>query len=193
MDPTTFRMMSGATAPPVQITFTADNNNPAANTNVTLTWSVLNATSVSIDQGIGTVAASSSTQQSGNNVTRYYTLTAVGQDGITYTSQITIAWQAAPVQITFTADNNNPAANTNVTLTWSVLNSASVSINQGIGSVASAGSTIVGGSGYSSTAITYTLTAVGINGQTTSSSVSITWAAVVATCAWPPPWDVYFC
>lgn len=183
--------MSGATAPPVQIAFTADSYNVSPNGTSTLSWNVLNSTSVSIDQGIGSVATSGSNGQSGNNVTRTYTLTAVGQDGLTYTASLTITWQASPAVITFTADNYNPAANTAVTLTWDVTNSTSQSIDQGIGSVAAAGSTATGG--YASTTYTYTLTAVGINGQTTSSSVTVTWAAAAAACPWPSPWDKYFC
>ena len=166
--------MSGATAPPVEITFTADSYNVSANGTATLSWNVLNATSVSINQGIGSVAVSGSYGQSGNNVTRTYTLTALGQNGITYTSSFTITWQASPAVITFTTSANSPAANTAVTLSWSVSNSTSVSINQGIGSVASAGSISQTGANVTRT---YTLTAHGL-GPSTSSSVTIVWAAV---------------
>ena len=92
MDPTTFRMMSGATAQPVQITFTASTYYPAGNTSTTLTWNVINALSVSINQGIGAVTHTSSTTQTANNVTRTYTLSAVGLDGVSYSSAISIYW-----------------------------------------------------------------------------------------------------
>jgi hypothetical protein len=92
MDPTTLRMMSGATAPPVSITFYADNYYPLGNTSTTLTWDVSNALSVSIDQGIGTVGSSGSTTQTQNNQTRTYTLSAVGLDGINYSASITVVW-----------------------------------------------------------------------------------------------------
>lgn len=188
MDPTTFRMMSGATAPPVQITFTANSYNVSANETSTLSWNVLNSTSVSIDQGIGSVAASGSNGQSGNNVTRTYTLTAVGQNGLTYTASLTITWQGSPAVITFYASNYSPTGGNPTTLIWDVTNSTSVSIDQ-IGPVAAAGSTAVGPN--TSNTVNYTLTAVGINGQPTSSSVTISWGA--NTCPWPPPWNLYFC
>jgi hypothetical protein len=89
-------MLSGATAPPVAISFTASSYDVAADTASTLSWTVLNSISVSIDQGIGTVAATGSASQSGNNLTRLYTLTAVGLDGLTYTQALTITWQAPP-------------------------------------------------------------------------------------------------
>jgi hypothetical protein len=96
MDPTTLRMLSGAAAAaaPVVITFTADNYYPAANGTSTLSWNVTNATSVSIDL-IGIVAASGSLGATGSGTTRTYTLTAINQDSISYTSSITIAWAAA--------------------------------------------------------------------------------------------------
>ena len=98
MDPTTFRMMSGATGspPPVEITFAASNYYPAHNTSTTLSWSVLNAASVSIDQGIGSVATNSSTTVSGSGVTRTYTLSAVGLDGTNYSASLTVVWGARP-------------------------------------------------------------------------------------------------
>ena len=92
MDPTTLRMMSGATAPPTSITFYADNYYPSATVSPTLTWNVSNALSVSIDQGIGSVATNGTTSVQGINETRTYTLSAVGFDGLTYSSVIAITW-----------------------------------------------------------------------------------------------------
>lgn len=92
MDPTTTRMMSGATAPPVSVIFSANNTYPAANALVQLNWSTTNAQSVSIDQGIGSVATNGSTMVQGNNETRTYTITAIGFDGVTYSSAVTINW-----------------------------------------------------------------------------------------------------
>lgn len=95
MDPTTYRFLSGAaggSAPPVQITFTASSSYLSGNTATTLSWDVLNSLSVSIDQGVGVVAASGTTSQVANNTSRTYTLTAIGVDGITYTSSLTITW-----------------------------------------------------------------------------------------------------
>lgn len=96
MDPTTQRLIFAATNPPAAITFTANNYYPAANTSVTLAWNVLNSASVSINQAIGAVNVTGSAVVIGVNVTRTYTLTAAGLDGISYTSSITVAWAAAP-------------------------------------------------------------------------------------------------
>lgn len=101
MDPTTFRMMSGATAPPVLIAFTASTYYPDGNASTTLSWQVDNALSVSINQGIGAVANPSSTTQTGNDVTRTYTLSAVGLNGITYSSSLTIYWAYALTCMTY--------------------------------------------------------------------------------------------
>jgi len=95
MDPNTLKMVFGAaTFPPVLITFSAANYYPAGNTSTTIQWTVENSASVSIDQGIGTVASSGSASVSGNAVTRTYILTALGLDGQTSTSSITVAWSS---------------------------------------------------------------------------------------------------
>ena len=79
--------------PPVEISFTASNYNPAANVTSTLSWSVLNSTSVSINQGIGSVAASGLNGPIfATGVTRTYILTAIGLDTLTYTSSVSITW-----------------------------------------------------------------------------------------------------
>lgn len=176
MDPTTFRLMSGATAPPVEITFTTNNYNPEANGTSTLSWSVLNSTSVSINEGIGSVADSGSIGQSGIGVTRTYTLTAMGINGITYTSSITISWGASAgsaVEITFTSNTYSPGMSEGVVLTWSVLNSTSVSINH-VGSVASAGSIALGSEPFGTQTITFTLTALNSVGTAYYSSITVT-------------------
>ena len=95
MDPTTFRLLSGAAAeaaPPVEITFTASTYYLQGNQTSYLSWGVLNSSSVSINQGIGSVAATGSAGVNVNGQTVTYTLTALGLNGITYTSSLSIAW-----------------------------------------------------------------------------------------------------
>ncbi|MHB1938461.1 MAG: alkaline phosphatase family protein [Acidobacteriaceae bacterium] len=58
----------------------------------TLTWSTTDATTVSIDQGIGVVSPSGSTTVSPTNTTRY-TLTATGSGGGTATATATVTVQ----------------------------------------------------------------------------------------------------
>lgn len=95
MDPTTFRLLSGAAEgppPPAQITFTASTYYLQYGLTSNLSWNVLNSTSVSINQGIGSVAATGSAGVTGSGQTITYTLTAVGIDEITYTSSLSITW-----------------------------------------------------------------------------------------------------
>ena len=95
MDLTTFRMISGAAgvpSGPVSITFSASSSYTPNNSNVTISWAVLNAASVSIDQGIGSVGSSGSSSVTGNEQTKTYTLTALGLDGLTSSSTIQIQW-----------------------------------------------------------------------------------------------------
>lgn len=98
MDPTTLRIMAGAAItapPPVQISFSANRYYANYNESSTLSWQVLNSISVSINH-IGSVGAVGSSVQTGSNTTRTYTLTALGLDGITYTSSLTITWAICP-------------------------------------------------------------------------------------------------
>ncbi|MDZ7378509.1 MAG: hypothetical protein ONB06_04100 [candidate division KSB1 bacterium] len=80
---------SGCLGAPVIASFTANPSTIAAGQSSTLTWgAVTNATSVSIDQGIGGVATPGSTTVSPVQTTTY-TLTATGCGGTT-TKQVTI-------------------------------------------------------------------------------------------------------
>ena len=98
MDPTSFRMMSGAHAiPPLEATFTANNSNPNGDGSSTLSWDVQYASSVSLNQGIGTVASTGSTTSPADNVTRTYTLTAVDGGGVTTTYSLTCSTQDVEV------------------------------------------------------------------------------------------------
>lgn len=76
---------------PVIASFTASPTGIAAGESATLSWNVTNATSVSIDNGVGTVAASG-TRMVTPAATATYTLTAVGTGGTrTRTVQVFVA------------------------------------------------------------------------------------------------------
>lgn len=99
MDPTTFRMMSGATESfqPVAISFYSSNYYPSYSASITLTWVIAHSASQSINQGIGSINASGSLTVSnpnggGSSAQRTYQLTALGLDGLSYTSNVTIYW-----------------------------------------------------------------------------------------------------
>ena len=69
-----------AAQPRPSISFTAEPSSIARGESVTLRWNVQNATSVSIEPGIGSVAASGSRQAFPNSSTNYV-LTATGPGG----------------------------------------------------------------------------------------------------------------
>lgn len=84
-------------APPPTATLTAAPATINAGQPSTLTWSTSNATAVSIDNGIGTVAASG-TQQVTPAATTTYTITATG-NGQTATAQATVTVNVPPPTI----------------------------------------------------------------------------------------------
>ncbi len=82
--------------PPVIASFTASPNPITAGSSTTLNWgAVSNATSASIDNGIGGVATPGSTSVSPPSTTTY-TLTATGCGGVA-TSQVTVTVNPAPL------------------------------------------------------------------------------------------------
>ncbi len=130
----------------------------------TLTWSTTNATSVSIDNGIGTVAASGSTTVS-PAATTTYTLTATGSSGtVTATATVTVKSSMPTAQLS--ASPSSITAGETSTLTWTTTNATTVSIDQGIGVVSSSGTTVVSPTNTTQ----YTLTATGPGGSATSST-----------------------
>jgi hypothetical protein len=149
------------------ITFTASPGSIAFGSSSTLTWSTTNATSVSIDNGIGTVSSS------GNQVvsparTTIYRLTATGPGGTSFADAVVVVVPKPTATLTATP-SNIPAAGQQVTLNWSTTDATSVVINNGIGAVTSFGVKNIN----PVATITYTLTATGVGGTTTA-SVTIT-------------------
>jgi YD repeat-containing protein len=130
----------------------------------TLTWTSSNATSCSIDQGIGTVDLSGSTTVSPAETTTY-TITATGEGG-TATASATVA---IPPTVTITAYPETIQTGGSSTLTWSSAYADTCAIDQGIGAVNTSGSTTVS----PAETTTYTITATGLGGTATD-SVTIT-------------------
>ena len=92
-------------AVPVSVTsFTATPATVERGKSTTLSWTVANATSVSIDQGIGAVPPSGSVQVT-PEVTTTYTLTALGA-GPAATAGLTVTVSQALRRITLTADTD---------------------------------------------------------------------------------------
>jgi len=130
----------------------------------TLTWSTTNATTVTIDNGIGTVAASGSTTVSPTTTTTY-TLTATGSGGtVTATATVTVQ-ELMPTAKLFAAPTAIKPGETSE-LTWTTTNATTVSIDQGIGIVSPSGTTVVSPTNTTQ----YILTATGTGGTATAST-----------------------
>src|SRR5258706_9603350 len=84
---------SGCTPPPT-ITFTANPTSISAGGSSVLTWTTQNATSVSIDQGIGSVGTNGNMTVS-PAITTIYTLTTTGAGGST-TRSVTVTVESTP-------------------------------------------------------------------------------------------------
>ena len=90
--------------PPTIRSFTAIPSEIFKGTNSSLIWSALNATTVSINQGIGNVSGSG-TQEVGPTETTSYTLTATNSDG-TVTKSCTVTVKPIASAVTVTSTNS---------------------------------------------------------------------------------------
>jgi hypothetical protein len=135
-----------------------------------ISWNVSNATTVSIDQGIGNVALTG-TRAVAPAVTTTYTLTASSSTGsVTATTQVIVGGTAPPTSSGlpvinyFTASPSSISLGDSTNLSWNVSNATSVTIDNGVGAVGSTGSTVVLPLGTT----TYTLTASNSAGSSTA-------------------------
>lgn len=177
-------------AQPSIVSFNAEPPNISAGESATLSWNVTGATTITIDQGIGNVALTG-TRAVAPTTTTTYTLTASSSGGTaTATTQVIVAGApitppptppsaSFPVVDYFMANPPAIVAGSSTTLSWSVSNATSITIDNGVGAVGSAGTTFV------SPAVTtnYTLTATNAVGLT---SVTITVAVGAAPAAGMP-------
>jgi len=136
----------------------------------TLAWESSEATSVIIDNGVGSVPLDGTIQVQPTSTTIFH-VTAVGPGGkaasavtVQVNQPVSLSFSAAPVVIT---------AGQSSTLTWSSQNAASVSI-QGVGNFGPSGSASV----TPATNTTYTAIATGLAGNVTATAtVNVTPAA----------------
>jgi len=155
------------------IQFTANPASIATGQSSTLTWVVQNATSVSISPGPGAVNAQSGSTSVTPTSTTTYTLTATGPGGtINATTTVTVSavTSASPQILRFEANPVTIAPGQNSTLSWATNNASTVSINNGVGSVAANGSVTVS----PTQTTTYTLTATNSAGQSVTAPVTVT-------------------
>jgi len=138
----------------------------------TLSWTVTGATTVSIDQGIGNVALSS-TRGVAPAATTVYTLTASSTAGsITATTQVIVTAATPPpatlpVINSFTASPSSISLGSPSTLSWNVSNATSVTIDNGVSAVGSSGSAVV----LPAVTTTFSLTASNAAGSTTATAL----------------------
>jgi hypothetical protein len=134
-----------------------------------LTWSVTDATSVSIDPEIGTVSSSGTKNVSPASTTRYVLTASNAAGNSTALTTVTVTASNAPIISTFSAGPVSLNSGEVSTLTWDVVAAKSININQGIGGGASKGSTKV----TPTATTTYTLMAANDYGSVTK-SVTVT-------------------
>jgi len=141
--------------------FTADPSSIALGDSVTLSWSVSNATSIYIDNGIGAVGPAGSIVFLPSGTTTYALKATNSAGERTEYAPILVSGGAPsplsglPVINYFTADPPVIPAGSSTTLSWNVSNAASVTIDPGVGSVGLTGTTLVS----PMTSTNYTLTA----------------------------------
>ena len=162
----------GASTPAV-IRFAASPATIAKGGSSLLSWTTTGASTVTINNGVGSVSTNGSVTVS-PAATTTYTLTATGADGVTSVSAavtvtVSVTTTPANVQIlTFSASPAySPASGAPVVLTWTTLNATSVIIT---GTGAPAGNQALNGSvtvNPTANAV-YTLTAYGPNGPVSS-------------------------
>jgi hypothetical protein len=138
----------------------------------TLTVSAPGATSVSIDQGVGTVPASGTVKVTPTATTTYTgTATFTGGATLTATATVTVTASGPTPTVMLSANPSTVNQGQSSTLSWSSTNATSLTIDQGVGSVtAPSGSTIVSPSATT----VYTITASnGASTATASATVSV--------------------
>lgn len=170
----------GAVPPAPACTLSLSPTSITSGQSSTLTWNMSNANSASIDQGIGAVTANASGTRVVNptqNTT--YTLTTLGANNqqVTCVATLTVTPVAPLTCDAFTASPGTLVGAGTTTLTWNTTSATSVSINNGVGSVAVDGSQAV----LVSTSTTFTLTATnGVdNPVTCQAPVTVTQTPVV--------------
>jgi len=159
---------------PVISSFGANPDSVTSGESSTLIWNVTDATAVTIDQGIGDVALTG-TRIVSPDTTTTFTLTATNSVGTVTESAVVNVEEVVepvvgpPVIVAFEANPKNVDAGDSATLLWNVTGADSVTIDQGIGNVAVAGTEVVS----VDETTTYTLTA-------TNSADSVTQSVTVS-------------
>ena len=158
-------VVNPAAGAPVVHTFLASPSTITAGSSTALQWNVTGATSVSINQGIGSVPLSG-TKTVSPSITTIYTLTATNSSGsVSISTTINVTPSAGlPVIVNFAASPDSVNVGYSSMLQWNVTGATSATLNQGIGVLPISGTRLV--SPISSTV--YILTATNSVGSITA-------------------------
>jgi uncharacterized repeat protein (TIGR01451 family) len=162
--------------------FTANPATIVVGSQAQLSWQTTNASQVSINNGVGTVAADGTVSVSPLTSTTY-TLTAFGTQNrsVTCTVPVIVSSDPVPVCQSFTATPSSlPSTGGQVTLAWNVTGASAVLIAPTLGSVAAQGSQSVAVTASTN----YILTATDVDGDQVTCAAPVTVAnQVPLTCA----------
>ena len=160
------KVQSSATINILGVTLTANPTRVGPGQVASLSWTSANATSLSIDQGIGAVNGPSGSVSVSPAATTTYTITATNGTA-TATATATVN---APLSVALSANPDNIAPGGSSKLTWASQGAVSLSIDQGVGAVTGAtGSTTV----TPTQNTTYTITALDAQGNSTTASATV--------------------
>src|SRR5689334_22969428 len=119
-------LVAGPPQPPTIGSFSAAATSITAGQSTTLNWPTSGATTVTIDNGVGTVAASGSATVSPTQTTTY-TLTATG-DGGNSSGHVTVTVNQPKPTVTITADPTGVSPGQSSTLTVTAANASGVGV-----------------------------------------------------------------
>ncbi len=160
-----------APTPATIVSFTANPAAIQAGQSSTLSWIAQNVTTASINNGVGTVNATSGSVSVSPTTTTTYTLTETGPSGtVTQNVTVTVTPQGPgnPQILRFEASPLTIQPGQQSTLSWATAGASTVTIS-GLGSVAVNGSTTVSPSATT----TYTLTATSSDGHSVTAPITV--------------------
>ncbi len=154
--------------PKPSCTLTVSPNSVSYGGNATLSWTTKNTSSASIS-GIGNVGLSGSYTVSNLTSNKTYTMTVSG-NGQTSTCSASVTVNNPAPSCSITANPSTVDYDGSTTLTWTVQNAVSSSLDNGVGQVALNGSLLVR---HLKSSKTYTLTVTGNGNRTATCSVNV--------------------
>ncbi|CAM2008168.1 hypothetical protein [Acanthopleuribacter pedis] len=139
----TVNVQTNTQDPPVIDFFNANPTTVVSGNESTLSWSVRNAATVTIDNNIGTVSSTGSRAVAPSNNTTYTLIASNGGGSVSATVTIAVTTARIPVVSSFTVSPTEIVQGDNATLSWNVESAETIDIDQGIGRVSGQGSATV--------------------------------------------------